>query len=112
MIFGQGLSVEISENLEIVSRTLDGRTVAFDALSGGTKEQLALIGRLAVATLVDADAGAPVILDDAFGFSDEQRLAALNVILGNVGRTSQVILLTCQPDRFASIGGAETVSLG
>lgn len=112
VIFGQGLSVEISENLEIVSRTLDGRTVAFDALSGGTKEQLALIGRLAVATLVDADAGAPVILDDAFGFSDEQRLAALNVILGNVGRTAQVILLTCQPDRFASIGGAETVSLG
>jgi DNA repair exonuclease SbcCD ATPase subunit len=80
VIFGQGLSVEISENLEIVSRTLNGRTVAFDALSGGTKEQLALIGRLAVATLVDADAGAPVILDDAFGFSDEQRLAALNVI--------------------------------
>ncbi|MGZ1490295.1 AAA family ATPase [Brevibacterium sediminis] len=112
VIFGQGLSVEISENLEIVSRTLDGRTVAFDALSGGTKEQLALIGRLAVATLVDAEAGAPVILDDAFGFSDEQRLAALNVILGNVGRTAQVILLTCQPDRFASIGGAETVSLG
>ena len=111
MIFGQGLSVEISENLEIVSRTLDGRTVAFDALSGGTKEQLALIGRLAVATLVDGESGAPVILDDAFGFSDAQRLAALNVILGNVGRTAQVILLTCQPDRFSSIGGAETVSL-
>ena len=111
VIFGQGLSVEISENLEIVSRTLNGRTVAFDALSGGTKEQLALIGRLAVATLVDADAGAAVILDDAFGFSDEQRLAALNVILGNVGRKAQVILLTCQPDRFSSIGGAETVSL-
>ncbi|MGO1910095.1 MAG: ATP-binding protein, partial [Brevibacterium linens] len=111
VIFGQGLSVEISENLEIVSRTLHGRTVAFEALSGGTKEQLALIGRLAVATLVDSDSGAPVILDDAFGFSDEQRLAALNVILGNVGRKSQVILLTCQPDRFASIGGADTVSL-
>lgn len=111
VIFGQGLSVEISENLEIVSRTLDGRSVAFDALSGGTKEQLALIGRLAVATLVDGESGAPVILDDAFGFSDAQRLAALNVILGNVGRTAQVILLTCQPDRFSSIGGAETVSL-
>lgn len=111
VIFGQGLSVEISENLEIVSRTLHGRTVAFEALSGGTKEQLALIGRLAVATLVDSDSGAPVILDDAFGFSDEQRLASLNVILGNVGRKSQVILLTCQPDRFASIGGADTVSL-
>ncbi|QUL80976.1 AAA family ATPase [Brevibacterium sp. SMBL_HHYL_HB1] len=111
VIFGQDLSVEISEDLEIVSRTLNGRTVAFDSLSGGTKEQLALIGRLAVATLVDESSGAPVILDDAFGFADEKRLAALNVILGNVGRNAQVILLTCQPGRFGAIGGAETVSL-
>ncbi|WP_209371842.1 AAA family ATPase [Brevibacterium renqingii] len=111
VIFGQGLSVEISEGLEIVSRTLDGRTVAFESLSGGTKEQLALIGRLAVATLVDDSTGAPVILDDAFGFADEKRLAALNVILGNVGRNAQVILLTCQPGRFGAIGGAQTVSL-
>jgi DNA repair exonuclease SbcCD ATPase subunit len=111
VIFGQCLSVEISEDLEIVSRTLNGRTVAFDSLSGGTKEQLALIGRLAVATLVDESSGAPVILDDAFGFADEKRLAALNVILGNVGRSAQVILLTCQPGRFGAIGGAETVSL-
>lgn len=111
VIFGQGLSVEISEDLEIVSRTLDGRTVGFESLSGGTKEQLALIGRLAVATLVDESSGAPVILDDAFGFADEKRLSALNVILGNVGRNAQVILLTCQPDRFGAIGGAESVSL-
>lgn len=110
-IFGQGLSVEVSEDLQIVSRTLDNRTVRFDSLSGGTKEQLALIGRLAVATLVDEGAGAPVILDDAFGFADTQRLSALNVILSNVGRSAQVILLTCQPDRFARLGGAKTVSL-
>lgn len=111
LVFGQGLSVEVSENLEIVSRTVNERTVPFESLSGGTKEQLALIGRLAVATLVDGDSGAPVILDDAFGFADAERLNALNVILGNVGQSAQVILLTCQPDRFGSIGGATTVSL-
>ena len=111
LVFGKGLSVEVSEDLEIVSRTLDDRTVPFDSLSGGTKEQLALIGRLAVATLVDSDSGAPVILDDAFGFADAERLNALNVILGTVGQSAQVILLTCQPDRFGGIGGATTVSL-
>lgn len=111
LVFGPGLSVEVSENLEIVSRTLNERTVAFESLSGGTKEQLALIGRLAVATLVDSDSGAPVILDDAFGFADAERLNALNVILGTVGQRAQVILLTCQPDRFGNIGGATTVSL-
>ena len=111
LVFGQGLSVEVSEDLEIVSRTLNERTVPFESLSGGTKEQLALIGRLAVATLVDSDSGAPVVLDDAFGFADAQRLNALNVILGTVGQSAQVILLTCQPDRFAQLGGAKTVSL-
>ena len=111
LVFGQGLSVEVSEDLEIVSRTLNERTVPFDSLSGGTKEQLALIGRLAVATLVDSDSGAPVVLDDAFGFADPERLNALNVILGTVGQSAQVILLTCQPDRFARLGGAKTVSL-
>lgn len=111
LIFGQGLRVEVSEDLQIVSRTLNNRTVRFDSLSGGTKEQLALIGRLAVATLVDEGSGAPVILDDAFGFADAERLSALNVILSNVGRSAQVILLTCQPDRFARLGGAKMVSL-
>ncbi|WP_193102006.1 AAA family ATPase [Brevibacterium aurantiacum] len=111
LVFGQGLSVEVSEDLEIVSRTLNERTVPFESLSGGTKEQLALIGRLAVATLVDTDSGAPVVLDDAFGFADAERLNALNVILGTVGQSAQVILLTCQPDRFARLGGAKTVSL-
>ncbi|HCG56628.1 MULTISPECIES: AAA family ATPase [Brevibacterium] len=111
LVFGQGLSVEVSEDLEIVSRTLNERTVPFESLSGGTKEQLALIGRLAVATLVDSDSGAPVVLDDAFGFADAQRLNALNVILSTVGKSAQVIVLTCQPDRFARLGGAKTVSL-
>ncbi|GEB22877.1 AAA family ATPase [Brevibacterium aurantiacum] len=111
LVFGQGLSVEVSEDLEIVSRTLDERTVPFESLSGGTKEQLALIGRLAVATLVDSDSGAPVVLDDAFGFADAERLNALNVILSTVGQSAQVILLTCQPDRFARLGGAKSVSL-
>ncbi|WP_350270949.1 AAA family ATPase [Brevibacterium sp. CBA3109] len=111
LVFGQGLSVEVSEDLEIVSRTVNERTVPFESLSGGTKEQLALIGRLAVATLVDSDSGAPVVLDDAFGFADAQRLNALNVILSTVGKSAQVIVLTCQPDRFARLGGAKTVSL-
>lgn len=112
MVFGPTFAVEVSEDLEIASRTLDGTTVPFDSLSGGTKEQLSLIGRLAVAALVDPQTGAPVILDDAFGFADPKRLAALNVILGRIGETAQVVLLTCQPDRFARVGGASRVSLG
>ena len=81
-------------------------------MSRTTRAVLAAASAVAVAALVDPSAGAPVILDDAFGFADPERLAALNVVLGTIGESAQVILLTCQPERFASVGGATTVSLG
>lgn len=107
VVFGRDFQVEISNGLSIETRTLDGKTVPFDSLSAGAREQLSLLGRLACAQLVDAVSGAPVVLDDAMGFSDPKRLTALNAVLGEVGRSAQVILLTCQPERFSGIGGAQ-----
>ncbi len=111
VVFGPDFEVEVSTDLAIDSRTLRGRTVPFASLSGGAKEQLALLGRLACAQLVDPDEGAPVVLDDTLGFSDPARLARLAVVLNDVGRTAQVVVLTCQPRRFQMVGGATTVSL-
>jgi DNA repair exonuclease SbcCD ATPase subunit len=105
-VFGRDFQVEISNGLSVETRTLGGITVPFDQLSTGTKEQISLLGRLACAQLVDAGEGAPVILDDAMGFSDPARLTAVNAVLGEVGRTAQVVLLTCQPERFSGVGGA------
>ena len=111
VVFGPGFSVEVSDDLEIVSRTVDGRTVPFDSLSAGAREQLALLGRLACAQLVSPGEGAPVVLDDTLGFADPARLAALNAVLNDVGELAQVILLTCQPHRFAALGQARIVQL-
>ena len=47
LIYGDDCQVEINEDLQIASRTYRGKTVPFDSLSVGTKEQLALIFRLA-----------------------------------------------------------------
>lgn len=111
MVFGQQVQVEVTADLEIATRTLDGQTVPFASLSGGAREQLALLGRLACAQLVAGDGGAPLILDDALGFADPDRLHALNLVLSRVGREAQIVVLTCQPDRFDEIGGATTVPL-
>jgi hypothetical protein len=112
IVFGPDFSVEIGDDLSIRSRTAHGVTVPFDSLSGGAKEQLALIGRLATAQLVSADDGAPVILDDSLGFTDADRRRRLAAVINRVGSTSQIIILTCEPDRFADIGTARTVRLG
>ncbi|MBW9216749.1 AAA family ATPase [Mumia sp. zg.B53] len=111
VVFGPDFEVEVSTDLAIETRTLRGRTVPFGSLSGGAREQLAVLGRLACAQLVDPDEGAPVILDDTLGFSDPDRLERLAVVLNDVGRSAQVVLLTCQPRRFESVGGARTERL-
>ena len=111
VVFGKDVQVEIDPELNIVSRTLDGRTVAFHQLSGGAQEQLALLGRLTCAHLVAPDEGAPLIIDDALGFSDPQRLRALGLALGQVGQHAQIILMTCQPDRYHQVGKARRVEL-
>lgn len=109
-IFGKDFEVKIGEDLTIESRSVGGPYIAFEDLSGGTKEQLSVIGRLAAATLVEEE-GVPVIFDDTLGFSDPERLKALGLVLSEIGEKAQVVVLTCQPDRYDSVGRAEMVSL-
>ena len=114
LVFGAGTEMEVDHTtLQVVSRTREGVTVPVEALSGGAREQMALIGRLAAASLVApaADGGAPVIIDDALGYSDAGRLEGLGAALAEAGKTCQVIVLTCMPERYAGIGSARVVRL-
>ncbi len=118
LVFGVGVEVEVDHaTLQVTSRTRDGVTVGFEALSGGAREQLAVLGRLACAALVapdgdDAsDMGAPVVFDDALGYSDPGRLEGLGAAIAIAGRRCQVIVLTCMPDRYAGVGSARVVRL-
>ena len=43
MVFGDSFEVEIDSSLRICSRTLAGRTVPYESLSGGAKEQLGIV---------------------------------------------------------------------
>ncbi|HWR82438.1 MAG TPA: hypothetical protein VN285_03985 [Candidatus Deferrimicrobium sp.] len=67
LVFDDPFHVDINEYLQIASRTSKGVTVPFDSMSGGTKEQLSLISRLACSMIVAKDDGTPLILDDALG---------------------------------------------
>lgn len=108
IVFGDDASVQVSDDLRIAARTLDGVTVPFDSLSGGAREQLALLGRLATARLVDADGGAPLIIDDALGFSDAERRRRIAALLSLVGKQAQIIVLTCEPERYRDVVRAHT----
>ena len=40
----------------------------------------------------------PVVIDDALGFTDPDRLARMGAVFDAVGSDGQVIVLTCSPD--------------
>lgn len=111
VVFGPTFEVDIDSDLQIVSRTLDGRTVPYESLSGGAKEQLGIVARLAVAALVDSRDSVPVMIDDALGFTDPQRLTKMNEVLDVAGAGGQVIVLTCTPERYVGVEGAHHIEV-
>lgn len=111
IVYGPSFEVEVDDALTIQARVVNGRRIPYDALSTGAKEQLAIITRLACASLIDADQGVPVVIDDALGYSDPEKLRRVCATFGRLGGDAQVILLTCTPGRYASIGDAEVVRL-
>ena len=111
LVFGPTFQVEIAEDWSITHRTLDGTTLAFDDLSIGAKEQLAILMRLAAAQLVARHSGIPLFIDDALGFSDPQKLNTMGAAIAAAGRTCQIIILTCAPGRYANVGNARLIKL-
>jgi uncharacterized protein YhaN len=111
IVFGESFEVEVDSALRICSRTLSGRTVPFESLSGGAKEQLGIIARLAGAALVAKKDNVPVIIDDALGFTDDERLQKMGAVFGAVGGEGQVLVLTCSPQRYRHVVGAHHIEL-
>jgi vacuolar-type H+-ATPase subunit D/Vma8 len=111
LVYDDSLQVDISEDLRIASRTMEGITVPFDSLSGGTREQLSLIFRSACSMIVAKDGGTPLILDDALGYTDPERLRLMGTVLAKAAKECQVIIFTCVPDRYGNVGEATVVAL-
>ncbi|WP_375263699.1 chromosome segregation protein SMC [Palleronia sp.] len=75
-------------------------------LSGGTQEQVALLVRLAFARML-AKAGrhAPVILDDALVFTDDDRIERMFDALHRQAGDLQILVLSCRQRAFRDLGG-------
>lgn len=111
IVYGPSFDVEVDEDLTIRARILQGTRIEFDALSTGAKEQLAILVRLACASIVDPDQGVPVVIDDALGYSDPDKLRRVCAAVGRLGTQAQVVLLTCTPGRYAAIPQAHVLRL-
>ena len=108
-----GLSGLVGETPAIVLERDDGNFGLAD-LSGGAAEQVATAMRLAMAEVLaeEHDGCLPVVLDDAFANSDPARVVNIQRML-RLARNHglQIILLTCEPDRYLALGEDATVAL-
>ena len=113
-LFGPGarLAVKLGEagieSLELVRA--DDSAFGFATLSGGAKEQVAAAVRLAMAEILAADHDhcLPLVFDDAFAYTDPDRVQALQRMLNLAAiRGLQVIVLTCTPTDYSAFGASE-----
>ena len=98
------LTLDESFNIERFSRA--GANESFNTLSGGTQEQIAVLVRLAMGALLqERGEDAPIILDDALVFCDDDRIEQMFDALNRAAARQQVIVLTCRTRGFRTLGG-------
>jgi len=85
--------------------------VSVDEVSGGEKEQIYLATRLALAEVVSRGERHLVVLDDVLTATDSLRLARILRILEEAADRLQIVILTCHPERYGALTGAEFFDL-
>jgi len=102
-----GAEIDLNDDFAPTGLARAGTPEGYDQLSHGTREQIAVLVRLALGTML-AEKGrpAPIILDDALVFSDDGRIEAMFDALTRAARHQQVIILTCRDRAFTALGGA------
>ncbi|MBX7135828.1 MAG: AAA family ATPase [Fimbriimonadaceae bacterium] len=100
-----GARIQLSSGLELEGLERHGSVEPFFALSVGVREQISVITRIAFADML-ADQGitAPIILDDALVYADDERFADALTSLAIASRRHQVLILTCHERRYLKLG--------
>ena len=76
----------------------------FEALSGGAKEQVSILVRLALAEVLGEKEPLPVVLDDCLVNTDRERLGEMLRILYRASRKHQIIVFSCHDVDFERLG--------
>lgn len=115
---GTGITeVRFGDDLDFSIKYADGRQVARGKamlqLSSGAQDQLHFAVRLAVSEYLSRGRTAlPLLVDDAFSSSDDERTrAAMKLLVEHFAAKHQVIVATCHRERFERIAEREP-SLG
>lgn len=99
-----GATPVVTPDFSIRAIDRNGVEEPFLHLSDGTREQIAILARLAFADML-REQGLPalIVLDDALAFSDDRRHRRMVAILEDAAKRMQIVVLSCRDDPFAGI---------
>ena len=99
------------DDFEIEKMSRGGVEEPFESLSIGTREQIAVLTRLALADLL-REKGKPValVLDDPLVNSDDERFRRMGTALHKAAENVQIVVLSCHEDRYKTLD-ARTIRL-
>lgn len=81
-------------------------------LSFGTREQLIFVTRLCLAEMLsEKHSRQSLLFDDNLVHTDQERLTLAHRMLEEASASSQVVILTCHPERFDGLAGARKISV-
>ena len=86
-------------------------SVPVEQVSGGEREQIYLATRLALADVLARGERQLVVLDDVLAATDAGRLARVMGVLEEAAQRLQVLILTCHPERYRGLAGANFIDL-
>lgn len=101
-VYGHEVEFQVDDALTLQEREVGHIRLPIDSLSGGAKEQLAVLNRFAIAKLT-AQSQVPVFIDDALGATDQRRIRKMAGLFEEIAQHTQVFVLTCVPERYDSI---------
>lgn len=105
--------VKFDEGIKPISVKVPTRRVdaSIEFLSFGTKEQMWYLFRLALGRLLSSEERQLVVLDDPLANTDPSRMHRALQILEDRARELQLIVITCDVDRYNWLSNANFISL-
>jgi uncharacterized protein YhaN len=106
-----GCTLDAGEEFTIHGLKSPQYSEPFSDLSGGSREQLALVTRIGFAEVLAGDGRLPLLLDDALVNTDPGRIKCVHRILDRASVKLQVLVFTCHDILFDSLGAEAVFTL-
>jgi Uncharacterized conserved protein len=110
-LLGGKYSLSFSKEMKPDSIEVCGEEAPIDLLSFGTQEQVWCLFRLALGNILSGDEQQLVVLDDPLVNTDPVRMHHALEILEENAKNMQIIVVTCDVDKYNSLKDANFISM-